>query len=84
MNWESWEEPKNSLIAATKGLGFTRAAGVRLSASLTVIRSRIIRSKRFKPTLTWFCNNSPTERTRRLPKWSMSSVLPPSNSRLIK
>ena len=68
MNWDSWLEPKNSLIAATNGLGLTKDAGVRASTSETVIRSRMILSRRFSPTRTWFCSNSPTERTRRLPK----------------
>ncbi|EAZ93986.1 hypothetical protein CY0110_19362 [Crocosphaera chwakensis CCY0110] len=55
-------------MAATKGLGLTKDAGVRLSDSLTVILSRIIRSKRFNPTLTWFCSSSPTDLTRRFPR----------------
>ncbi len=61
-----------------------KEAGVKLSDSETVIRSRMIRSRRFRPTRTWFCSSSPTERIRRLPRWSISSMWPMSDSRLIK
>ena len=38
------------------------------------IRSLTARSMRVRPTRNWFSSSSPTERTRRLPRWSMSSV----------
>ena len=47
--------------------------GVIASTSWVVMRSRTTRSIRERPTRTWFWISSPTERTRRLPKWSMSS-----------
>ena len=40
------------------------------------MRSRIARSMRSRPTRYWFSISSPTERTRRLPRWSMSSISP--------
>ncbi len=73
MNWLSWLEPKNSLIAATTGRMLIRVCGVIASTSWVVMRSRTTRSIRLRPTRTWFWMSSPTERTRRLPKWSMSS-----------
>ena len=73
MNWLSWLEPKNSLIAATTGRMLIRVCGVIASTSWVVMRSRTTRSMRERPTRTWFWISSPTERTRRLPKWSMSS-----------
>ena len=45
------------------------------------MRSRTTRSMRVKPMLNWFCSSSPTERMRRLPKWSISSVVPISSAR---
>jgi hypothetical protein len=45
------------------------------------MRSLIARSMRSRPTRYWFSISSPTERTRRLPRWSMSSISPrPSRS----
>ena len=73
MNWLSWLDPKNSLIAATTGRMLIRVCGVIASTSWVVMRSRTTRSMRERPTRTWFWMSSPTERTRRLPKWSMSS-----------
>ena len=51
MNWDSGEEPKNSLIAAITGRMFISAAGVTLSGSCAckVIRSLTTRSIREKP-----------------------------------
>ena len=44
------------------------------STSWVVMRSRTTRSMRDRPTRIWFWISSPTVRSRRLPKWSMSSV----------
>ena len=74
MNWHSWLVPKNSLIAATTGRMLIRVCGVIASTSCVVIRSRTTRSMRDRPTRIWFWISSPTVRSRRLPKWSMSSV----------
>ena len=40
------------------------------------MRSLIARSMRSRPTRYWFSSSSPTERTRRLPRLSMSSISP--------
>ncbi len=74
MNCDSWEVPKNSLIAATTGRMLMRLCGVIASTSEVVIRSRTTRSIRDRPVRTWFWMSSPTLRRRRLPKWSMSST----------
>ena len=74
MNWDSCEEPKNSLTTADTGFAFTRSCGMRLSMSAMDIRSLIARSMRVRPTRNWFSSSSPTDRTRRFPRWSMSSV----------
>ena len=74
MNWESWLVPKNSLIEATTGRMLIRVCGVIASTSWVVIRSLTTRSIRARPSRTWFWISSPTVRSRRLPKWSMSSV----------
>ena len=78
MNWDSWEEPKNSLMAATIGRMFTSDCGVISSGSCMLMRSRTTRSIRDRPMRNWFWISSPTQRRRRLPKWSMSSTLTPS------
>ena len=74
MNWESWLVPKNSLMDATTGRMLISVCGVIASTSWVVIRSRTTRSIRDRPVRTWFWMSSPTLRSRRLPKWSMSSV----------
>jgi len=33
MNWESWELPKNSRMAAITGLAFTRSCGMAVAIS---------------------------------------------------
>ena len=76
MNWLSGEEPKNSLMAAVTGRMLMRLCGVTMSRSCRVILSRMTRSMREKPMRNWFCSSSPTLRTRRLPRWSMSSGEP--------
>ncbi len=74
MNCESWLVPKNSLMEATTGRMLIRVCGVIASTSWVVIRSLTTRSIRARPSRTWFWMSSPTVRSRRLPKWSMSSV----------
>jgi hypothetical protein len=74
MNWESWLVPKNSLMDATTGRMLMSVCGVMASTSWVVMRSRTTRSIRERPVRTWFWMSSPTLRSRRLPKWSMSSV----------
>ena len=73
MNCESCEVPKNSLIEATTGRMLIRVCGVIASTSWVVMRSRTTRSIRVRPIRIWFWISSPTLRSRRLPKWSMSS-----------
>ena len=73
MNCDSCEVPKNSLIEATTGRMLIRVCGVMASTSWVVIRSFTTRSMRESPIRIWFWISSPTERIRRLPKWSMSS-----------
>ena len=41
-----------------------------------LMRSLIARSMRTRPMRYWFSISSPTARTRRLPRWSMSSTVP--------
>ena len=69
-------EPKNSRTAAAAGLALIRSCGITVSMSTELMRSRIARSMRSRPTRYWFSISSPTERTRRLPRWSMSSISP--------
>src|SRR3989454_460235 len=76
MNCDSWLEPKNSLIAAEMGFALMRSCGMRFSDSACDRRSFTARSTRTKPARNWFSASSPTERTRRLPRWSMSSISP--------
>ena len=73
MNCESWLVPKNSLMAATTGRMLISVCGVIASTSWVVMRSRTTRSMRDRPMRTWFWISSPTERMRRLAKWSWSS-----------
>ena len=73
MNWESWLVPKNSLMAATTGRMLISEVGVMDSTSWVVIRSRTTRSIRDSPMRSWFWMSSPTDRMRRLAKWSWSS-----------
>ena len=76
MNCESCEEPKNSRTAAAAGLALIRSCGMTVSISTDDMRSLIARSMRRRPMRYWFSISSPTERTRRLPRWSMSSISP--------
>ena len=55
-----------------------RVCGVIASTSWVVMRSLTTRSIRESPMRIWFWMSSPTERTRRFPKWSMSSSCTPS------
>ena len=74
MNCESWDEPKNSLITAVTGLALIRSCGMSVSISCRLMRSLMARSMRTRPMRYWFSSSSPTARTRRLPRWSMSSM----------
>ena len=76
INWDNCEEEKNSLIAAVNGRILVSDCGVIESTSDNDILSFTTRSILDKPILNWFWINSPTERTRRLPKWSISSNNP--------
>ena len=76
MNCDNCELEKNSLIAAVKGRMFVNFLGVKLSISWIDIRSLTTRSIRDKPIRNWFWINSPTERIRRFPNISISSVVP--------
>ena len=73
MNCESWLVPKNSLMAATTGRMLISEVGVMDSTSWVVIRSRTTLSMRDRPIRSWFWISSPTDRMRRLAKWSWSS-----------
>ncbi len=76
MNCESCDEPKNSRTAAAAGFALIRSCGMTVSISTDDMRSLIARSMRRRPMRYWFSINSPTERTRRLPRLSMSSISP--------
>ena len=76
MNCESWLDPKNSLIEAATGLALMISCGIRFSASASDSRSFTALSTRTRPRRNWFSTISPTERTRRLPRWSISSTVP--------
>jgi len=62
MNCDNCDEPKNSRTAAAAGFALIRSCGITVSISTELIRSRIARSIRNKPTRYWFSINSPTER----------------------
>ena len=53
--------------------GLTSLEGVTFCSS-KVMRSRTRRSVRSNPARHWFCRSSPTVRTRRAPRWSISST----------
>ena len=76
MNCESCEVPKNSLTAAATGFALMRSCGISVSISTELMRSLMARSMRTRPMRYWFSISSPTARTRRLPRWSMSSISP--------
>ena len=76
INCESGELAKNSLIAAVIGLQLINCIGVTVSRSITVILSLVILSVLTSPTLNLFCTSSPTDLTRLLLKWSISSATP--------
>src|SRR5436189_6050499 len=75
MNCESWLRPKKSRMTALRAFGLISFCGVMISilASNKVMRSLTRRSVRARPSRHWLASNSPTVRTRRLPRWSMSS-----------
>ena len=69
MNCDNCDDPKNSRIAAITGLAFTRSCGIAVDISwYTLIFSLMARSMRTRPMRNWFSSNSPTARTRRLPR----------------
>ena len=74
MNCESCDVPKNELITDDSVLALIKSTGVNTSLSRTFMRSRIVRAMRTKPTENWFDNCSPTVRTRRFDRWSISST----------
>ena len=74
MNCDSWFVPKKVLITDETVRALTRSWGVNLSASRRFIRSLIVRAMRARPSENWLWSCSPTVRTRRLPRWSMSST----------
>ena len=76
MNCDNWLEPKNSFMAAATGFALIMSWGIKPSESAILKRSFTARSTRTSPTRNWFSAISPTERTRRLPKWSISSTEP--------
>ena len=84
MNCDNCELPKNSFNEATKGFVFNKFNGVNVSESCKVILSLTILSILERPTLNWFCNNSPTDLILLFPKWSISSTVPSSYVKLIK
>ena len=49
---------------------------MRVSSSWVLIRSRTARSMRASPIRNWSSSSSPAARTRRFPRWSMSSTCP--------
>jgi hypothetical protein len=73
MNWLSWLDPKNSLIAATTGRMLMSVCGVIASTSWVVMRSRTTRSMRDRPDAHLVLDELADRAHRRLPKWSMSS-----------
>ena len=75
MNCDSCEEPKNSFTAAATGFALIISCGISGSDSAIVRRSLTARSTRTRPTRKAFSAISPTLRTRRLPRWSMSSTV---------
>jgi hypothetical protein len=77
MNCESCELPKYSFTTALTGFALMRSCGMSVSISCDMLmRSLIARSMRTRPMRYWFSISSPTARTRRLPRWSMSSTEP--------
>ena len=76
MNCHSCDAPKNSFSAAEIGLELIRSCGISASVSAWPRRSFTAFSMRARPERYWFSASSPTQRTRRLPRWSMSSTSP--------
>jgi hypothetical protein len=85
MNCESCDDPKKAWITAETVRALTRSSIEIFSGSVLIdIRSRTRRAIRDSPTESWFAISSPTVRTRRLPRWSMSSVNPRPSFRSIR
>ena len=75
MNWLSCALPKYSLTAAATGLALIRSCGISPSDSARDNLSLTARSTRMRPNLKAFSAISPTDLTRLLPRWSISSTL---------
>ena len=85
MNCESWLDPKKAWMTADTVRALTRSSSEILSGSLLMlIRSLTSRAIRDRPTENWLAMSSPTDRIRRLPRWSMSSVCPRPSCRSIR
>ena len=69
------DDPGVRLAAAT-GLALIMSCGLMSSLSASVRRSLTARSTRTSPMRNATSAISPTQRTRRLPRWSMSSISP--------
>ena len=67
---------EDSLTAAATGFALIMSCGLISSFSASVRRSLTARSTRTRPMRKATSAISPTQRTRRLPRWSMSSTLP--------
>ena len=75
MNCESWLVPKNELTTEDKVFEVMSSPGENCSLSRTFIFSRMVLAILESPTLNWFASCSPTVRTLRLLKWSISSTV---------
>ena len=76
MTCESSLRPKKYSIALDTVFELIRFFGVRFSCIVMLSRSRIERFRRRKPLRTSSPASSSIVRTRRLPRWSMSSGVP--------
>ncbi|MCY1377265.1 hypothetical protein D9M69_648280 [compost metagenome] len=74
MNWESWLVPKNELITEESVRALIRSTGLKSSLSRTFILSLMVRAIRARPTPNCPESCSPTVRTRRFDRWSISST----------
>ena len=75
MNCERGLVPKNELITLEMVLALIKSVGVNTSLSRTFMRSRMVRLIRARPIENWLASCSPTVRTRRLLRWSISSTV---------
>ncbi|OAV70655.1 hypothetical protein Barb6_01666 [Bacteroidales bacterium Barb6] len=75
MNCDKAFVPKNELTTEEIVFALIKSIGVNTSLSRTFMRSRTVRDIRASPTPNWLYSCSPTVRTRRLLKWSISSTI---------